>query len=392
MMINQVIPDQSACSITLTVNGEKIAATVTSRDVLADVLREQFRLTGTHLGCDQGVCGACTILIDGKPQRSCIAFAVDCDDSNITTIEGFQDDPTMSYVRKAFREKHALQCGFCTPGMLITARDIVLRLGDVDENRIRRELAGNLCRCTGYVGIVDAIRSVSCGKVPTGSASPVVVHQEREAIQSVANETDESSKPEPSLKRNAKPDDFPNSISQSVEIDLPPDEAWAVMRDLKTAASCIPGAEVVSLTEHEVTGKMHMALGPIRAHFNGDGTYEMNDERREGWMTVGGRDALTGSTATGRIIWTVRQNGESGSVIDVGLAWKLTGALAQFGRGGIVIETVRRLASMFGENLEQLLREGALTERKNAPVGLRSLIWPVIKSWVAGLFRRNPSE
>src|SRR5690606_36061285 len=116
--------------------------------------------TGTHLGCEHGVCGACTVLLDGKPVRSCITFSVACESRNITTVEGYDDDPVMQRLRLAFRANHALQCGFCTPGMLATARDIVLRLPDADEKRIRIELSGNLCRCTGYMGIVAAIRAV----------------------------------------------------------------------------------------------------------------------------------------------------------------------------------------------------------------------------------------
>ncbi len=148
----------------LTVNGNSVAAEVEPRTHLADFLREHAGLTGTHLGCEHGVCGACTVEIDGVPARSCIQFAVRCEGATVRTIEGFDDDPVMQQLRTAFNAEHALQCGFCTPGMLITARDIVTRLPQLvnpaDEARIRRELAGNLCRCTGYQGIVRAIQRV----------------------------------------------------------------------------------------------------------------------------------------------------------------------------------------------------------------------------------------
>jgi carbon-monoxide dehydrogenase small subunit len=147
-------------AITLTVNGETIAADVEPRQHLADFLRETLHLTGTHLGCEHGVCGACTVMIDGAPARSCITLAVACDGAEIRTVENFDDDPVMAELRAAFTAEHALQCGFCTPGMMATARDIVTRLPQADEARIRRELSGNLCRCTGYVGIVKAITRV----------------------------------------------------------------------------------------------------------------------------------------------------------------------------------------------------------------------------------------
>ena len=147
-------------AIALTVNGKSVEASVQPRTHLADFLREHLRLTGTNLGCEHGVCGACTLMIDGAPARSCITFAVACEGADVRTIEGFDEDPLMDALREAFSAEHALQCGYCTPGMLMSARDIVTRLPAADEARVREELAGNLCRCTGYVGIVRAILSV----------------------------------------------------------------------------------------------------------------------------------------------------------------------------------------------------------------------------------------
>jgi carbon-monoxide dehydrogenase small subunit len=153
-------------SISLIVNGKPVSASVEPRTHLADFLRERLRLTGTNLGCEHGVCGACTLMIDGAPARSCIAFAAACDGAEIRTIEGFDDDPLVGLLRDAFSAEHALQCGYCTPGMLMTARDIVTRLPHAGEARVREELAGNLCRCTGYVGIVRAILGVLAQRRP----------------------------------------------------------------------------------------------------------------------------------------------------------------------------------------------------------------------------------
>ncbi|MDQ7976950.1 (2Fe-2S)-binding protein [Paraburkholderia sp. SARCC-3016] len=144
----------------LTVNHTPVAAFVEPRTNLADFLRETQLLTGTNIGCEQGVCGACTVQIDGAPARSCITPAIACAGAQVRTIEGFDNDALMNELRAAFSAEHALQCGYCTPGMLVTARDIVTRLPDADDARVRYELAGNLCRCTGYVGIVRAIRRV----------------------------------------------------------------------------------------------------------------------------------------------------------------------------------------------------------------------------------------
>ena len=148
-------------TIDLTVNGEPRSARVEDRTQLAELLRDHLHLTGTHLGCEHGVCGACTVLLDGKPIRSCITYAHACDGANVLSVEGLGDDPTGRALREAFARHHALQCGFCTPGMLITAWDIVTRLAPMDDDEIRHELSGNLCRCTGYMGIVAAVRDVA---------------------------------------------------------------------------------------------------------------------------------------------------------------------------------------------------------------------------------------
>ncbi len=150
----------SKIDITLTVNGETTEVRTEPREHLADLLRGTLMLTGTHIGCEHGVCGACTVEIDGVPARSCITHAGACDGASVRTIEGFDDDEIMAALRGAFAREHALQCGYCTPGMLVAARDVVRRLPDADEARVREEMAGNLCRCTGYRGIVRAVLSV----------------------------------------------------------------------------------------------------------------------------------------------------------------------------------------------------------------------------------------
>ena len=148
-------------TVRLTVNGEPCRAEVAGRTQLAELLRDHLHLTGTHLGCEHGVCGACTVLVNGKPIRSCITYAQACEGADVVTVEGLGDDPVGRALRDAFARHHALQCGFCTPGMLITAWDIVTRLAPTDEAEIRHELSGNLCRCTGYMGIVAAVRDVA---------------------------------------------------------------------------------------------------------------------------------------------------------------------------------------------------------------------------------------
>jgi carbon-monoxide dehydrogenase small subunit len=145
--------------ITLRVNGERRSGEAEPRKLLSDFLRQDLRLTGTHVGCEQGVCGACTVLLDGEPVRSCLLFTVQAEGCHIETIESLGSDPaTLHPVQQAFWEKHGLQCGFCTPGMVLTAKALLERNPDPTEDEIRLALEGNICRCTGYVFIVAAVR------------------------------------------------------------------------------------------------------------------------------------------------------------------------------------------------------------------------------------------
>jgi len=146
-------------AVTVTVNGATHALEVDVRSTLAEFLREELDLTGTHVGCEHGVCGACTVLLDGAPVRACLLLAVQADGHEVRTIEGLAaDGAPLHPMQEAFREHHGLQCGFCTPGMIMTAVDMVHRKGhDLSEQTIREELEGNLCRCTGYQNIVVSI-------------------------------------------------------------------------------------------------------------------------------------------------------------------------------------------------------------------------------------------
>lgn len=151
----------TAVAISLVVNGESIAASVLPRLNLADFLREQLKLTGTHVGCEHGVCGACTIRVNGDIVRSCLMLAVQANGVAVETIEGLSDSGEVADLQSAFRERNALQCGYCTPGMLMAAQDLLKQSPCPDRERIREHLSGNYCRCTGYEAIVDAIEATA---------------------------------------------------------------------------------------------------------------------------------------------------------------------------------------------------------------------------------------
>jgi aerobic-type carbon monoxide dehydrogenase small subunit (CoxS/CutS family)/carbon monoxide dehydrogenase subunit G len=375
----------SMLDISLTVNGRPVTATVEPRTQLCELLREELNLTGTHLGCEQGVCGACTVVVDGKPQRSCISYAGDSNGCSVTTIEGFDDDALMEQLRDAFSRHHALQCGFCTPGMLVTARDIILRLGETGATRIREELSGNLCRCTGYVGIVDAIEEVSRGKVAHELHAPIVAI---EAV--VVRPVDVSIKATVTANRlvvsaastGTGPRKGWSSIEQRLAVAFPPEIVWDRLSDIRQVSSCLPGAEITELAEDRVRGRMNVSLGPMKIAFNGDGNVLLDAGNRVGRLSGGGRDVGSGSTAEGEVEWRVLPGEASGSSIRVNLSWRLSGRLAQFNRAGLVQDVIQRLASIFVSNLESSLKGEIIKKQPIKSLGIWSLMLGVLRSRV----------
>ena len=152
------------CDIKLTVNGETVAESVEARTTLVDFLREQLWLTGSHVGCEHGVCGACTVRVNGAIVRGCLMLAAQCDGARVETIEGVSDAGEIADLQAAFEKRNALQCGFCTPGMLLTAQELLKNGGVPSRDKIREQISGNYCRCTGYQAIVDAIEAVAAAR------------------------------------------------------------------------------------------------------------------------------------------------------------------------------------------------------------------------------------
>ena len=158
-------------SLSFTVNGETVTLRLSPRRHLGDVLREELGLTGTHLGCEHGVCGACTVRLDGEIVRACLTLAVQCEGAAIETVEGLSDTGEVADLQEAFRTRNALQCGYCTPGMIVTAQDLLRRDPAPSRDEIREHISGNYCRCTGYHAIVDAIEATAQARAAKGSAA-----------------------------------------------------------------------------------------------------------------------------------------------------------------------------------------------------------------------------
>ncbi|OAB55516.1 hypothetical protein AY600_07380 [Phormidium willei BDU 130791] len=363
--------------VTLTVNGETVSGAVEPRTHLADFIRGQVGLTGTHLGCEQGVCGACTVYIEGRPQRACLAYAVACDGARVETVEGFADDPVMEALRDAFSEHHALQCGFCTPGMLVSARDIVARLDAPDERRIRHELSGNLCRCTGYQGIVGAIASVirttkgapdapdaqdrpaaHAGPArPTACATPRTApptFQRRNRLEPAAEApaTAGASASAPTMRVDAE---GWTVLEQSIAVGHDAETVWRAFADVAQLARCMPGAEVSSVKGEVIEGRLRIRFGPIAASFAGQAERSLDPEARVGRLVGAGADSGSGTRAQGAVTYRVASAPEGGARVEVEVRFKLAGALAQFSRSGLVKDFANRLTEQFTANLARLL-------------------------------------
>ncbi len=163
-------------SITCVINGRERAATIPARMLLSDFLRHELRLTGTHVGCEHGSCGACTVNVDGQPARSCLMFAVQVDGARLTTVEGLSEGDLLGVIQNAFWEEHGLQCGFCTPGMLMVANDLLRRNPNPSDDDIRDAISANLCRCTGYTFIISAVRSAAARLRGEGAPAAALEH------------------------------------------------------------------------------------------------------------------------------------------------------------------------------------------------------------------------
>ena len=357
-------------AIGLTVNARAVKAVVEPRTHLADFLRDHLNLTGTHLGCEHGVCGACTLLLDGVPARSCITFAAACDGARVTTIEGLDDDEITTELRAAFGREHALQCGYCTPGMLISARDLVLRLETADERSIRVGLSGNLCRCTGYVGIVRAVRSVieqrhkrgippipGAGRTqlgPAGSGNAAIAGTSPSPTTNAAPETQEPPEANGTI---SIPDFVPDKVfEQRFTVAHSPEKVFDMLGDIGQVATCLPGVSLTGVpTPEHIAGVIRIKLGPISANFRGAARHERDRESWSGRIVGTGNDQRSRSSTQGEIRYRLVPIDQGATRIELAIGYSLRGMLAQIAREGLVRDLAARLTADFAGNLDRHL-------------------------------------
>jgi carbon-monoxide dehydrogenase small subunit len=398
--------------IALTVNGMAVEADVAPRTHLADFLREQLLLTGTHIGCEHGICGACTVEIDGEIARSCITFAVSCDGAHISTIEGFDDDAAMARLRQAFTEAHALQCGYCTPGMLIAARDLVRRKAGLSRAEIRTEMSGNLCRCTGYMGIVDAIERVMGEGTPApptavasswlGPAPGPVASTISTAPSAMPSAGATATPAQPPLPAGARGTRAPirvtvgqleeaggeTRVTQSFVLPHPRAAVWKLMSDVEAVARCMPGLSLDGPPAGDiVSGRLEAKIGAIAASFAGEGTLRQVPAEFRQIIEGRGGDRRSGSRASGSVDYRLTVLTDEATRVDVVIGYALAGPLAQIGRAGLVRDLVRRIGEAFAQNLDAQLHDPT-SAMPQAKLGGLSLLLQVLADRARALLSR----
>jgi carbon-monoxide dehydrogenase small subunit len=388
-------------TIGVNVNKRDVKASIEPRTHLADFLRDHLNLTGTHLGCEHGVCGACTLLIDDMPARSCITLAAACDGARVTTIEGLDEDEIASELRAAFTREHALQCGYCTPGMMISARDLVLRLATADERAIRVGLSGNLCRCTGYIGIVRAVRSVvdnrrkrgiepvlGAGRAqlgPAGSSGSAGIG--RSEVTSTPARVEAKEHPYGPV---AVLDFVPDKVfDERFTVAASPDEVFAMFGDLEFMATCLPGATLTGkATADHVEGQFRAKLGPISASFRGVARVEHDAGTMSGRIVGAGSDQRSNSSTQGEIRYhlTPVEDGQT-THVELAVGYSLRGILAQIARHGLVRDMASRLVTDFANNLNRAISMPGAERPRSKPLNGIGFVLRLVKSRLESILR-----
>jgi carbon-monoxide dehydrogenase small subunit len=342
-----------AVTTRLTVNGTPAEFTLPARVTLADALRDRLGLTGTHVGCEHGVCGMCTVLFDGAAVRSCLMLACQADGADITTVEGLGTPAELHPLQESFGRHHALQCGFCTPGFLLSAYDLLKHDPQVRAEDLPAELSGVICRCTGYRNIVAAVAAVADHYRPADDGAPRLPPPLNRApaslpgpgVASPSSRTvaaDLSPLPSDQGPGHAAAGQHPDRIALppadptavvdlTRELPVPADAVTRILADIHLLARCLPGAELTAeLGDDWYKGRARVTLGPVRLSFTGVAHVAERDERRIRVLAQGG-DPASGQ-AQADITLTVTDRGPHATALAATARLYLTGRIASFGR------------------------------------------------------------
>jgi carbon-monoxide dehydrogenase small subunit len=348
----------SEIEVNLTVNGTPTSMTLPARVTLSDALRDHLGLTGTHVGCEHGICGMCTVLVDGQAARACLLFAVQLDGAEVTTVEGMGRVDDLHPLQESFGRHHALQCGFCTPGFLMSSYDLLSHEPDVAREDLPAELSGVLCRCTGYRNIIDAVDEVAeahrdgipgpgncaartlVGRTPAGASGAAgVTAEEVPASEETSGLHIELPSGEPTI-----------AIDLTSELTSGPADVARVLGDVRLLARCLPGAELTEdLGDDWYRGRARIALGPVRLSFQGLAqVIEQGADRIV--LNAQGKDTGGGGAQAG-IVMVATPSG-SGTSLHADARVFLTGRIAGFGRS-LAGDVSKRMFEDFARAIDQ---------------------------------------
>jgi carbon-monoxide dehydrogenase small subunit len=366
--------------VSMTVNGAAVTVSVPARMHLADVLREHLGLTGTHLGCEHGVCGMCTVLVDGEAARACLLFAVQCDGADIVTVEGLGSAEDQHPLQRSFSAHHGLQCGFCTPGMLMSSYDLLANRPDGEQVRpedLPEEMSGVICRCTGYRGILAAVADVAAA-YPDGPPAP---HNcgERTLVgrgssrPAAGTEGGEGAEDGPALPQEVRvPTGAPSAtVEVTSALSAPVDQVWPVLADFDKLARCLPGAQLVEvLGDDRYRGRATVALGPVKLAFEGLAHVVEHDPDGHRMRVLAQGADKSGSTTQAVINLAADQGGGDGAgggtILRADVDLFLSGRIAQFGRA-LAGDVSRRMFEQFAATVDETARTGSAPEPGRAP-------------------------
>jgi len=370
-------------AVRLSVNGAAASVTVDSRTHLADTLRDQLRLTGTHLGCEHGVCGMCTVLVDGAAARSCLMFTVQCAGAQVVTVEGLGSAQRPHPLQHAFSTHHALQCGFCTPGMLMSAYDLLSGPASVPGGpgsgaTLAEQMSGVLCRCTGYRGILAAVEEVAAAHpqgvpAPLGCRPRVLVGHGPQPGAAPAPPA-----PSPAGSGSAPPQQIrvptgaPTArVVVTSALGEPPEAVWQVLDDPRRLVGCLPNAELLEMLDGDrYRGRARVALGPVQLVFDGVAQTVERDAAAHRMRLRGQGADRSGSTTQAEIVFQARPRPDGGTTLHAEADLYLSGRIAQFGRA-LADDVGRRMFEQFAAAVDESARTGAPPARTGGGAALR---------------------
>lgn len=374
-----------------TINGTPATLQLPARVTLSDAIRDHLGLTGTHVGCEHGVCGMCTVLVDGQAARACLLFAVQLDGAEIVTVEGLGKADELHPLQESFGRNHALQCGFCTPGFLMSSYDLLSSRPDVADDELPEELSGVLCRCTGYRNIVTAVRETrdACdGEVPgPGNCGTHALVGRSTGRSAEERSTEEADAQEP--LEIVLPDGEPTiDVSVSTEVGVPGERVWDVFDDIHLLARCLPGAELTDeLGSDQYAGRARISVGPVKMAFSGVAQI-LEHDRAGGVVRVLAQGRDTGGAQTQAAITLRTESAGGTTALHADAKVYLTGRIAQFGRA-LAGDISKRMFEQFAESVREAAASGQAPSSVGSPPGALRLLFDTLAARVRNAFRRQ---